>query len=420
MDNALIEIGKIIKQHLDNGGTLLDPKPPFDKPIKIYVSNMNKKKRKLLLTDPQNPICQKEYSKDNVLIELGYTPVVKHKELTILRIFEEIDNYILSGGKFDKKVKEYPFYPTIKKFIEKEKAKGITYTYNQIMSLKGLYQSDFTELYSIVEKYADVNGCLDSIRGTKDFNTIKTKAYTFGCSPGEYISLFTDCYFSKAVVPVENYIKTLKTELALALKGNKDASGLRNTNPDLYQKVKHLRTYFPEGSLVSIEETFNVLGFAYNGVLKPFKKVNEKYLFEKLEAMFPNKKIDKLDHKNPITKTLLMLGLKNNMFLPEYLKSKGFNYNPIRSSTRLTQTNAADKLKILKEINERAAIEYNQQKMGLKYVCNKRILKSGKQIVGQPVVSPECIIYMPTTWEMDNSKKEVGHIALNEFREKHM
>lgn len=420
LDNALIEIDRLIKEYLAGGGSLSDPKLPFDKPIKIYVSNMNKKKRKMLEKNSSDPICNEEFSKDAVLTFLGYTPVVKHRELTIIRCFEEIDAYILAGGKMDKKVKEYPFYHTIKKFIEKEKAKGINISYDEIMSLKGLYESDFTEVYKIVEKYADENGCIDSIRATRDFNTIKSKAFTFGCSPGEYITLFTGYHFSKAVLPVDNYIKTLKKELTIALKGGTDASGLRQNNPALYQKVKHLRTYFPEGSLVSIEETFNVLGFSYNGVYKPFKPVNEKYMFSKLEAMFPDKVIDKLDHKNPLTKALLMQGLKNNMFLPEYLRANGFTYNPVRSSTRLTQTNASEKLESLRAINEDLAIKYNQEKMGLKYVCNKRVLKSGKVIVSKPVVSPESIIYMPTVFEMDKSKKEVAHEALKQFREKHM
>ena len=420
MDSRLVEIDKLIKAYLAKGGSLSDPNLPFDKPIKTYVSNMNKKKRKMLETNPDDPICKMEFSKDNVLISLGYTPVVKHRELNILRCFEEIDAYILAGGKMDKKVKEYPFYHTIKKFIEKEKAKGIKISYDEIMGLKGFYQSDFTELYDLVEKYADENGCLDSIRETRDYNTIRSKAATFGCSPTEYVTLFSDCYFSKAVLPVDNYIKNLKKELVIALKGNNDASGLRNSYPELYQKVKHLRMYFPEGSLVSIEETFNVLGFSYKGVYKPFKPVNEKYMFAKLEALHPTKVIDKLDHKDPLTKTLLLQGLKKNMFLPEYLRENGFTYNPIRSSTRLTQTNAADKLNLLREINEKTAIEYNQKKMGLKYVCNKRVLKSGKVIVSKPVVSPDSIIYMPSVYDMDKSKKEVGHLALEEFRTKHM
>ncbi len=58
--------------------------------------------------------------------------------------------------------------------------------------------------------------------------------------------------------------------------------------------------------------------------------------------------------------------------------------------------------------------------MGLKYVCNKRVLKSGKVIVSKPVVSPDSIIYMPSVYDMDKSKKEVGHLALEEFRTKHM
>lgn len=420
LDSALIEIDKLIKEYLAGGGSLSDPRLPFDKPIKVYVSNMNRKKRKILELNPDDPICKMEFSKDAVLIRLGYTPVVKHRELTIIRCFEEIDAYLLAGGKMDKKVKEYPFYHTIKKFIEKEKAKGIIISYDEIMSLKGLYESDFTEVYNLVDKYADENGCIDSIRATRDFNTIKSKAATFGCSPGEYITLFTGYHFSKAVLPVENYIKTLKKELTIALHGGSDATGLRQTNPALYQKVKHLRMYFPEGSLVSIEETFNVLGFSYNGVYKPFKPVNEKYMFSKLEAMYPNKIIDKLDHKNPLTKNLLMQGLKNNMFLPEYLRKHGFVYNPVRSSARLSQTNATDKLEDLRTINENLAIKYNQEKMGLKYVCNKRVLKSGKVLTGRPVVSPDSIIYMPSTWEIDKSKKEVGHMALEQFRKKHL
>lgn len=419
MDNALIEIDKLIKQYLDKGGSLSDPNLPFDKLIKIYVSNMNKKKRKMLEKNPNDPICKMEFSKDDVLIQLGYTPVVKHKELTILRCFEEIDDYILSGGKMDKKVKEYPFYHTIKKFIEKEHAKGIDVSYSQIMSLKGYYESDFTELETLVQKYADENGCLDSIRATRDYNTIRSKATTFGCSPAEYVTLFSSCYFSKAVVPVDNYIKSLKHSLAIALKGSTDASGLKNSHPDLYEKVRHLRVYFPEGSLDSIEETFNALGFSYNGVIKPSKPISEKYLLKKLETLFPQKVIDKLDHKNPLTKMLLKQSLKNDMFLSDYLKSVGFDYEPIRTSSRLTQTNASDKMEKLREINEQLAIEYNQKKMGLKYVCNSRVLKSGKVIKGTPVVSPDSIIFMPSVWEMDKTKKEIARKALEKFEIKH-
>ena len=57
----------------------------------------------------------------------------------------------------------------------------------------------------------------------------------------------------------------------------------------------------------SIEETFNVLGFSYNGSLKPKTKINENYVIEKLEALFPNKVISHIDHHSTLGKNILKL-----------------------------------------------------------------------------------------------------------------
>ena len=79
-------------------------------------------------------------------------------------------------------------------------------------------------------------------------------------------------------------------------------------------------------------------------------------------------------------------------------------------------------MEILHKIVEQTAIKYNQEKMKLKFEVPVRTLKSGKKIVKPDckVLSEGQIIYMPHTLEMDNSKKEVARLSLNEFREKYM
>ena len=56
------------------------------------------------------------------------------------------------------------------------------------------------------------------------------------------------------------------------------------------------------------------------------------------------------------------------------------------------------------------------------YFMLSNLKKSGKKIVKPDckVLSEGQIIYMPHTLEMDNSKKEVARLGLNEFREKYM
>lgn len=421
MDKALIAIGEKIKEYVSNGGSLSDKNLPFDRDIKMYVSNNNKLKRKLIEKDPNNPICTKIFSKDEVLKELGYEPVVKHKALNFERVYNEIFDYLNNGGKLNKvNAKEYPFWETIRKFQEKENKKGIKISFNEILSKCGLFESEFIEINNLLNSYADENGCIDSIRKTRDYNTIRSKATTFGCSPSEYVTLFSQYHFSKAVLPVTNYIETLKNDISNFLKGKNDATGIRESNFSLYLRVKHLKEYFPEGSLDSIEETFNALGFNYEGVVKPKTRINEKYFLSKLEAEFPNKIINKIDYKSILGKNLLRLSLQNNMFIYDYLKTKGFEYVQAKNSNRLTQTNAPDKLVVLRRILVNKAIEYNQEKMNLKYECHKRVLKNGKELICGKVLKEGQVIYMPHTLELDNSKKEVATMALNEFREKNM
>lgn len=423
MDKALILIYEKINNYLKNGGSLSDPNLPFDKDIKTYVFNKNRQKRKLMQTDPSNPICFQTFSKDEVLKSLGFEPVTKHKPLTFERVVSEIFEFVNAGGKLNYvNAKQYPFWTTFRKFQEKEAKKGIKVSFDQVLSYCGFYESEFVGVEQLLSKYADENNCIDSIRLTRDYNTIRSKATTFGCSPGEYVTLFSKYHFSKVVAPVENYIEILKKDVQEELQGGTDATGLRLKNFPLYLRVKHLREYFPEGSLNSIEETFNVLGFSYNGSLKPKTKINENYVIEKLEALFPNKVISHIDHHSTLGKNILKLSIQNNMFLYDYLKSKGFEYEAARNSNRLNQTNATYKMEILHKIVEQTAIKYNQEKMNLKFEVPVRTLKSGKKIVKPDckVLSEGQIIYMPHTLEMDNSKKEVARLGLNEFREKYM
>ncbi len=421
LDKQLLVIGQMIADYLKSGGKLTDSKLPFDIAIKSYVTRKNREVR-LKYKDNPELLQQHLFSKDKVYVLLGYQPVAKHQKLTFDRVYAEICEYVKNGGKFDKQnVKEYPFYNSVKHFLESENKKGVKISYPQFMSLCGFYPSQFEGLDALLSKYADSNNCIDKIRGTADYNTLKSKADTFGCSPAEYLTLFTKYHFTKSVIPVSNYIKVLKRDLAIVLKGKTDASGLEKLNPQLYMRVKHLREYFPEGTLPEVADAFEALGYSYDG--HPIKKaiINEQYLLKKLEAMFPDKQVKNLDHTQPITKQILKLSLKNDQTMYDYLLGKGFTYVTTKKTPRLTsQTDYGEKLQLLQDILEQKGREYNQQKMCLKYEVATRTFRDGRIVKKGSVISSDCIIYMPTVYDMDLSKKQVAQSALTEFHSKHM
>lgn len=402
----LIKIDLKIKEYIKNGGKLTDPNLPFDKDIKAYVSNMNRRKKKLLETDPTNPECLEVYTKDEILKTLGYEPPVKHKEITMVRIQTEIAEYFNNGGKVENNCKNYPFYITIKKFIERENKKGYNYTYDGIMSLSGRYTRKLQADRDILRKYADGDGCIDSIRGTKDYDHIRIRAQVLGLAPAEYVAAISSYTFSKSIITVENYIANLKQEISDALDGKTDATGLRETHPELYLKVRHLREYFPEGSLDSIGDTFNYMGFAYEGRELPKNKVPVEYYLKKLEAMFPDKVVTKIDHKSVMGKCLLRASLENNMFLNDFLAQNGFTYVASKNSKRLTQTNSNKTVKRLNEIYEEEAVRYNLEHSPLNTKIVARKTLSGRVLPSQAVVD-EPVIYMPSAYEMEQSELAV-------------
>ncbi|MBQ2864255.1 MAG: hypothetical protein IJE91_02175 [Clostridia bacterium] len=413
----LLELGKKIQQCLDEGYKLDQPNFPADKAIKTFVTNMNRKKRELLVTDPTNPICSTEYSKATVLEALGYEAPVKHKPLTYERASEEVASYFKNGGQKLVNAKQYPFAVTLRKLAEKEALAGKKITPEDLMSLFGYYDSKYDEDVAIIKKYADSEGCIDSIRGTKDYDHIRIRGQVHGCSPAEYVALISDCYFSKAIIEVGNYIESLKAELKRVLKGKTDATGLREISYETYLKVKHLREYFPQGSLDSIEETLNYLGYDYNGVPKPKQKINEKYLLSRVQAMFPNMVVTYVDHKSVWGKNLLRASLANNMTLQEYLEHNGFTYAAAKANKRLTQTNAPQVVEELREIVIRRAMERNEQ-LGLEYEQTTRVSHLGTVLPSQRVLKEGQVIYVPDKKKADEIKHQIYTEALKESKGK--
>lgn len=413
----LIKIGLKVKAYLKEGGKLTDPNLPFDKDIKTFVTNMNRKKRKLQETDPTNPLCLETFSKESVMLALGYEVPVKHKPLTYERASEEVTSYFHGGGQKLVNAKQYPFAVTLRKLAEKENARGVKVTPESLMSLFGFYDSKYDEDDAMIKKFADAQGCIDSIRGTKEYDHIRIRAQVHNCSPAEYVAMLSDCYFSKAIVGVDNYILSLKNEISKVLGGKTDATGLRELSYDTYLKVKHLREYFPQGSLVSIEQTLNYLGFDYNGVQKPKQKINEQYLLKQLEAMYPDKQVLQIDHKAVWGKNLLRASLANNMLLVDYLESKGFTYVASKNAKRLTQTNSPESVERLREIVIRRAMERNAQ-MGLEYEETRRVTKRGTVLPSSCVLKEGQVIYMPHKLQADEIKREIFTEAYEEYKGK--
>ena len=120
----LIALGKKIQHYIDKGYKLEEPNFPADKDIKSFVQNMKRKQARILQQNPNDPIKDEVYTKEEVLIALGYQAPQKHKAITIERIIEEVTAYFANGGQKQVNAKDYPFNITIRKFIERENKKG--------------------------------------------------------------------------------------------------------------------------------------------------------------------------------------------------------------------------------------------------------------------------------------------------------
>ena len=413
----LIALGKKIQQCIDEGYKLEEPNFPADKDIKSFVQNMKRKQARILQQNPNDPIKDEVYSKEEVLIALGYDVPQKHKAITMERIFAEVTSYFENGGQKQVNAKDYPFYITIRKFIERENKKGYNYTFDGIMSLMGHYDSKILADRQIVFKYADFEGCVDSMRGTKDYDHIRIRAQVLGLAPAEYVASISPFHFSKSVVTVENYIGYLKQEIATALDGRRDATGLRTTHPELYDKVRHLREYFPEGSLDDIADAFNYLGFDYDGRTLKKSSKPESYYLKQLEALFPDKVVTKIDHTTVLGKTLLRLSLENNMFLVDYLADRGFTYVASKDTKRLTQTNSNSLVERYREILVEESVKYGAEHSPLKTVKVSRTTLSGRELPAQEVVDDSQVIYMPTGYELEMSRLQVMEQAKKRMEE---
>ena len=105
-------------------------------------------------------------------------------------------------------------------------------------------------------------------------------------------------------------------------------------NPKLFNQIRHLAMYFPEGS-VSMSDVLYY--FDYEDLKTKVKPLGEKEVFEKLSKLYPNKEVTNLSNQGGLYMKLVRLSVSKNMTIEKYLSMFGYNVNKSQDTFRLSK-----------------------------------------------------------------------------------
>lgn len=261
----------------------------------------------------------------------------------IYNIKIEIDSYLQrSGNSIYVAQKSLPFYERMRSFIKSYKQEfGITLTLEEVYELAGHpYNKDYGTMKYIKSQAELVakDGFIDDLKDRSvgsAYTKLRVMANSRDISIYDFAVLMTGYRFSYAIVKAD-YLEFLKAELLNAYP-NRDVSGIKRDNAELYEKVRHALKYLPDFS--STAQLLEHLGFDIDR--KPQIKsslIDEKEICKQLLQLYPDKKITNLTTRAKlIYRSIVILARNKGQHIGEWLKERGFDHTQKTDAPRLAQ-----------------------------------------------------------------------------------
>ncbi len=145
-----------------------------------------------------------------------------------------------------------------------------------------------------LKAYDDGSGCIDEARKDKALmQSLRGFCERNGADMESLIDEIGGFYFSSMMYEVD-HIDYVRSRLEEIYGETRIVDGISRDHSELYDAVKRIRDFFPEGALPSMEDAFNFLGFSISGK-KRGTKFTEDYVRNLLEETFKGeRKVDSL------------------------------------------------------------------------------------------------------------------------------
>lgn len=328
---TLERIKRAIDANIASGGSIYDPndKLPYMNMIGHYIQNHKEEK---LSVEKVYKLC-------------GYDYDPKRVPVTIERIKKEIDKFVQAGGDIYDKSENIPYYQLIQWFIERHRRNGKRYSIEEVYDMCGYeYNSIYYNTYklgSVLKQYKDDDGYVDTIKdsefGRKIFDRIQDRAQALNIDVNDYLM----CMFG---VRVKDSFSSVDypTLVGNGLKEHYNLYGINcmtlkhisKNNPTLYNRIRNLATYFPDGS-VSMQDVLYYYG--YDDTRKKVRPLDEDKTIESLNKLYPDKVVKGLSKYGSVYMQVVRLSAMNGTTVEKYLTSKGFNVERSQGNDRLAK-----------------------------------------------------------------------------------
>lgn len=284
------------------------------------------------------------------------------KAVTLADIKNDVYSFIAAGGNIYARPRtSIPYYERMNNYAKSQTRRGTPTTIDDVYLAIGIfYDENYDGLFRELAQIADEDGYIDDFRRDERLRSkIHNAAKLMGLRQDEWIATMTPYKLKEARVSVGDYALKLKRELAEFRRKNGSLNTLRINDPELYNKLRHFRTYAPLGSFGSLSDAAAYLGEKYETDKDVSLTINVSSLVKELNKQYPTKVIDKLDV--PTYKKALQYSLFYDQTMSEFLAHYGFSYSEKNHKTRLEVMKLTD----------------NEKQVELKEICSAIAAKSG-------------------------------------------
>ena len=183
-----------------------------------------------------------------------------------------IEEYLNNGGNLYGRVVDLPYYLDLQEIILAYKLKGIEKTQADIYAMCGIeYDQEYgyhLKVMHAIEKYADKNGNISSIRkhkydDKKSYNLLRKIAEKYGVSMFDYVACMTDYFYDYAFVR-QNQIAFVEARLKRYYKQYGDIRCLKKVDPRTYEVIRIIQKRLGEN--FTIPDVLEYFG--YKSVIK--------------------------------------------------------------------------------------------------------------------------------------------------------
>ena len=273
----------------------------------------------------------------------------------IEELTKRIQNHIENGGSIYQPKRQLPYYEYLSSLKTRfSKRDGVKYETADIYKMCGFdFDPEFAAYLEIVADLRDLADENNYVDKTNNFKQVKSETYGKLCTLAtkhgsclyDFLVLTTGYRLKESNINID-YEKALIEQLKQAYP-DRNLTGIRRGNSDLYEMIRHLRRYkYPT---LSIAEVINLLGFENSkSVNSRHSAPDEEAYLKKLQELYPSKNIDEsLYTDKEFYYTLIKISISKGLSLVQYLNQNGFTYLQGNLVARLAQMKVDEKARYI-------------------------------------------------------------------------